>query len=446
MPVPPITLSADICNGSYQKFYLLLMEIPRSPDIQTKLKELSTSFTDKDRAEKPQNYERAMANVINAIFDVATTTIDKRFLMKAYCSDDVTLLKTDSADFRCSKCDPGVVIVPARCDIPVRLSHQKKYTLQWRSIRATGEAKPKHRPKFCELGELQVFTCWRQMVIADLDRISEQAFTCCGGTFRYYHFDAEGFATSDEYDIAEEPLLFVNHILLLSTFFTENFIRDQASSNSPRGSLICTRRAGIRGRRLAVYKIDCEGSPPMVEKNYWSTVRAPVPQEVQVYQHVEHTVNKGLHSDHVTRMLDFKIITSTAHIRRAFGIKSVAPKEHVRITLDWHGTSLENTISSWLDLTQNDKMKQLDCFLKMNEAVVAAIKGSYSILSFRLVSDHLLGAESLLHLGIRHGDISPGNICIADNGKHFLTDLGLASVVGDKYMAPASVRHFCLHP
>jgi len=69
----------------------------------------------------------------------------------------------------------------------------------------------------------------------------------------------------------------------------------------------------------------------MVEKNYWSTVRAPVPQEVQVYQHVEHTVNKGLHSDHVTRMLDFKIITSTAHIRRAFGIKSVAPKEHVRI-------------------------------------------------------------------------------------------------------------------
>jgi len=118
----------------------------------------------------------------------------------------------------------------------------------------------------------------------------------------------------------------------------------------------------------------------------------------------------------------------------------------VRITLDWHGTSLENTISSWLDLTQNDKMKQLDCFLKMNEAVVAAIKGSYSILSFRLVSDHLLGAESLLHLGIHHGDISPGNICIADNGKHFLTDLGLASVVGDKYMAPASVRHFCLHP
>jgi len=93
MPVPPITLSADICNGSYQKFYLLLMEIPRSPDIQTKLKELSTSFTDKDRAEKPQNYERAMANVINAIFDVATTTIDKRFSMKAYCSDDVTLLK-----------------------------------------------------------------------------------------------------------------------------------------------------------------------------------------------------------------------------------------------------------------------------------------------------------------------------------------------------------------
>jgi predicted unusual protein kinase regulating ubiquinone biosynthesis (AarF/ABC1/UbiB family) len=30
------------------------------------------------------------------------------------------------------------------------------------------------------------------------------------------------------------------------------------------------------------------------------------------------------------------------------------------------------------------------------------------------------GASQLLELGIGHGDISPGNICIADQGEDFL--------------------------
>jgi hypothetical protein len=55
------------------------------------------------------------------------------------------------------------------------------------------------------------------------------------------------------------------------------------------------------------------------------------------------------------------------------------------------------------------------------------------------VSDYFLGALQLLDLEIGHGDISPGNICVASEGEDFLTDLGLSMIITQQHWRPASV-------
>ena len=44
-------------------------------------------------------------------------------------------------------------------------------------------------------------TVWRRMII------------CRGGIFTFYQINAEGFATSEPYNISDNPLLFVYHVL-----------------------------------------------------------------------------------------------------------------------------------------------------------------------------------------------------------------------------------------
>ena len=45
--------------------------------------------------------------------------------------------------------------------------------------------------------ESQVITGIQQLIHANSDHMSEQAFICCGNMLRFYHFDTEGMAWSD---------------------------------------------------------------------------------------------------------------------------------------------------------------------------------------------------------------------------------------------------------
>jgi hypothetical protein len=373
MPLPPILILPEWCDESYQKFYDGISEICLSENVQKALRDLSASFSEEGRKKVPQGYELAMQEAINSILVEASTVFRKTISSRAYSSRGLTMWKTPLEDgAKATKRDPDIAsIEPSR----IRIGAVKEIG-DWLFVKFIAELKPKNQPLQRKEAFLQVLTSVRQLLLHNPDRISEQAFTCCGGTLTFYHFDSEGFAQSEPYHIPDHPLLFVNHILLLSTIFTEDVIFRRPH---PHTRLICRRQIGIRGRRLAIY----ETEHGHVEKNYWPTVRGEVPQEVFVYQHLEKMIEEGQVLDkNVTRMVTYGVLTTTAVIRRVFGIQSVAPREQVSITLNRSGSSIEHIIHNWKNLTHLDTQLQHTWLCKIISGIIAAINGIYFILAF----------------------------------------------------------------
>ena len=372
MPLPPILVLPDCCDGSYQKFYDGISEIFQSENVREELDNLSTSFSKYGREQDPQGYEPAMENAINSILAEASTVFRKTISIRAHSSRGLTMSKTPLEDgAKATKRDPDVAFIEPSL-IRVSAAKAVKDIGDWLSVLSYGELKPLNQLAQCKEAFLQVLTSARQLLLHNPARTWEQAFTCCGGVFIFYHFDPEGFAQSEPYSIFDHPLLFINHVLLLSTIFTEDVI------SRPRhpSKLVCRRQIGIRGRRLAIY--ETEGG--LVEKNYWPTVRGQLCQEVFVYEHLEKMIEEGKWlGTNVTRMVTYEVLTTTAAIRREFGIQSVAPREHVSIKLDRSGLSVEHIIHNWKNLTRLDTQLQHTWLCKIIGGIIAAIKGIYHI-------------------------------------------------------------------
>jgi hypothetical protein len=391
IPAPPIFVSSDFCNGSYEEFYNGLLEISKAQKVQEVLNALFYSFSEEGRKVDPQSYENAMTKAMNAIILQTSTTFGLTIPVKTYSSGEVTVMKgTLGTGNKGAKRDPDVLIFSD--SNAVRTSDNPravKDVADWLHINSSGELKPENQPSVVKDAENQAFTAVRQVILHDAHRILEQAFTCCGGFFKFYYFDAKGYAVSEPYDIFDNPLLFINHVLLLSTFFTKELGFEELNTNYTRcDDLPIYRRVQVRGRRTTLYKVKDMHGAVNVEKKYWPTVRRLIPQEIYVYQHLEQMVKSGAVEDNsnLSRMLSYNILTLTAVIRRAFGVQSEAPRQYVQIMIDRHGMSIEDIMRQWVTLTSNDYTQKRDLLLKVLDAVIAAIGGMCYIYSGSLSS------------------------------------------------------------
>jgi len=376
IPAPPILISSDFCKGSYEELYKGIRTLSDAKEVQEALDSLFKSFTSDGRKADSQGYEVSTAKAMNAIIKAASDTFKKAIPVKTYSARNLTMIKaTLSSGSKATKRDPDIinVFIPNSIRPP---PGQIKDLGDWSEVRSTGELKFMDQPKPMNDAHLQALTSARQVILHNRDRMSEQAFTCCGGVFKFYYFDAEGFAMSEPYKIFDNQLLFINHVLLLSTFFTGNEMFAKHHPSYARDEQI-DGRVEIRGRRVVVYKVRDINGNVRVEKSYWPTIRGSVPREVFVYQHLEDMFQNGRVEDgnNISRMVTHEVLTTTAHIRRVFGVQSGAPRVLVRIILDRHGLSIQRMIERWDELTGGDVWKQCEVTLKLLDGVLAAIGG-----------------------------------------------------------------------
>ena len=150
-----------------------------------------------------------MTESINSILAEASTVFGKTISVRAHSSRGLTLSKTPlEGGSKATKRDPDVAVMePSQIRAGV-----VKALGDWLFVYCIGELKPINQPLLRKEAFLQVLTSVRQLLLDNPDRISAQAFTCCGGVLTFYHFDSEGFAQSEPYCIFDHPLLFVTHM------------------------------------------------------------------------------------------------------------------------------------------------------------------------------------------------------------------------------------------
>jgi hypothetical protein len=349
IPLLPIPVSVHFCNGSYQELYDAIHKISTSERVQNALRSLSTSFSAAGRKAEPQGYEPAMAKVINTILREVATTFGMEISVEAYSSRHLTMSQAIlEGGSKTTKCDPNSVFLDPKMVHGPEPGAVKKLA-DWCHMLVTGELKPEDLKRYVDAALLQTYTSVRQINLNQTDHILEQAFTCCGGVLRFHHFDAEGYAESPPYKISNNPFLFVNHVLLLSTMFTKDVILGGPHPKYPRGDMICWRDLILRGCRLLVHKVTGVDGSVRVEKNYWPTIRRAVPHENFVYQYMEKMIERREvpQKYNVSRMVDHDINLLTADICHVFGVQSMAPRAHIHIILDRCGMSIEHDIFDW---------------------------------------------------------------------------------------------------
>jgi Fungal protein kinase len=263
-PIPSLVLQPGMVQGSYQMLYDGLLaiqhEMHRSMQLFTKTfpvdgTPLSGSTSkpckvqqESDRQElvtvlrqifelpemkeslknqRSIHYEQALTLTINCILKLASTLLGIEELAdyRAFCSRQVTVDKVFRGDAMLDlKQDPDICIINVKEGEPWKKEGNKKQSVTFASIKSLGECKGIKQPKVTRCASDQLLSYVRQLVLADGDRPSEQAFTCCKFRFQFFHSDAEGMAISEPYDIIQHPFRFINHVLILSTFFTKDCV------------------------------------------------------------------------------------------------------------------------------------------------------------------------------------------------------------------------------
>jgi hypothetical protein len=326
MRLPPILLESHIANGSYQQFYEELRDIVRSKTIQDAFVAFTSSFSE-------GSYEKQMAKFMHVVLEMTAEKFGHKAL-NVMSSKEVTIRKTNLGGIKSHKRDPNIVIFLTTAPLEAASNEgevasssndcgrdrskergsdistgkkgrgkgrgrgkrsekdgqevKKLPVLGWPDALSVGEMKPNNQPAIVEQARGQVLTAVQNEIRAQPNRMSEQAFSCCGGVFRFFHFDPEGYAISDPYDACDPKnlLLLINHTLLLSTRFTLDAVFAPSTTYERVDLLTKHKPAGIRGRRLLVYKVRM-GDKYVVEKLSWPTIRGDTPQEVLVYNFLQ---------------------------------------------------------------------------------------------------------------------------------------------------------------
>ena len=378
----------ECCSGGERQL------VPEHP-VGEGSEDLQEDLPEKGRlTNKP--YETGLSWIINCVFHLASKTLDLKELgrFKSYHSDEITIDKVVRGDGIVEvKRDGDVYIVDLGANGGAVRKGNGKISFPVTALKSVGECKPKSTPVFQAQGHSQLLTYIRQLVLGDRHRISEQGFTCCNLQFRFFHFDAEGMAMSEPYDISRNLFRFINHVLILSTFFTKDAVWPFGSQNpTSEVQYLSYGRDGIRGRRTTVYV--CETTTPpsntvsvretttppcdaarIVIKEYWPTQTTCETREVRMYSIVRRL---GKTHPHLQSMLHYDCHRNTAEIRLSFGVPSIAPREHIVITLDRQGVSLadkmwrEGTAKLYSKMSAEKRM----CFAKlMLTGILGGIKG-----------------------------------------------------------------------
>jgi len=222
--------------------------------------------------------------------------------------------------------------------------------------------------------KIQTFTSSQQLCRVQPDRLSQQAFTCCGGQFQLFPHDPEGYAVSEPYNACDPNnlLLLINHTLLLSTQFTSSAVFGPPCGSYHRRKLLTEHQlVGLRGRRTIVYQVESEDGY-RVKKISWPTIHQDTTQEIRIYKVLKRADKSKLQN--ITQMVEYDRTTSTAEIRRIFGCQSITLREWVQLVVDRYGESLDVFLHNWE--LHCKELGPLRAFHRLMKAVHAGILGN----------------------------------------------------------------------
>ena len=271
----------------------------------------------------------------------------------------------------------------------VNPQRKKLLPIHYRQITSVAEMKPTDQQRYFKASQEQLFIYVRQSVINNVGRQCDFGFTCCGHSFSFYYFDAEGWAQSVMYDMSEarNALLFINHILILSGFYHHSTVLDSTLTLDPGMMSLATGeqvtidiqkplffgRGGIRGRRTSVYKIiPSSQTGARVVKDYWPTRTGDKVREIDIYERIA-----GLECGSLVKMIHSQVLSSTDKLRAVFGIFSPAPRIHVRLTLDRCGVNLCDTLGDqeqYLAKTEADRKHMIRTIITATRAALEGVQ------------------------------------------------------------------------